>query len=61
MREVIRNFFIAVLLGFFMVASAQLPPLVIADKYRIQLEQRLGVELTALNGTGYKGDCSYRD
>ena len=39
MREVIRNFFIAVLLGFFTVASAQLPPEMMADKYLIQAEQ----------------------
>lgn len=32
MRKVIRSFFIVVLLGFFTVASAQLPPKVIADK-----------------------------
>ena len=41
MRKIIMSFSIAVLLGFFTVASAQLPPKVIADKYRIQLEQLL--------------------
>ena len=41
MREVIKSFFIAALLGFFTVASAQLPPKVIADKYRIQIRQLL--------------------
>ena len=32
---------LTVVLGFLTAASAQLPPKVIADKYRIQLEQRL--------------------
>ena len=41
MRKMIRSFSIAVLLGFFTVASAQLPPKVIADKYRIQVRQLL--------------------
>ena len=36
MRKVIKSFFIIVLLGFFTVASAQLPPEVIADKYLVQ-------------------------
>lgn len=51
MWEVIKSCFIVVLLGFFTVASAQLPPKVIADKYRIQLEQRLekGKYKAALN------------
>ena len=39
MREVIRSFFIAVLLGFFTVASAQLPPEIMADAYLLQAEQ----------------------
>ena len=39
MWEVIRSFFIAVLLGFFTVASAQLPPKIMADKHLILAEQ----------------------
>ncbi len=41
MREVIRSFFIAVLLGFFTVASAQLPPEIMADAYLLQAEQSI--------------------
>ena len=41
MREVIRSFFIVALLGFASVASAQLPPEIMADKYLIQAEQLL--------------------
>ena len=40
----ISSIFVLFLLGFFTVASAQLPPKVIADKYRVQLEQRLEKE-----------------
>ena len=39
MRKVIKSFFIIVLLGFFTVASAQLPPEIMADKYLIHAEQ----------------------
>ena len=39
MREVIRSFFITVLLGYFTVVSAQLPPEIMADKYLIEAEQ----------------------
>ena len=38
MREVIRSFFITVLLGFFTVASAQLPPEIMVDKHLIHAE-----------------------
>ena len=41
MQGVIRSIFVLFSLGFFTVASAQLPSKVIADKYRVQLEQRL--------------------
>ena len=41
MQRMIRSFFVLCLLGFFTVASAQLPPKVIADKYLIQAEQLL--------------------
>ncbi len=41
MREVFRSFFIVALLGSFTIASAQLPPEVIADKYLVQAEQLL--------------------
>ena len=41
MWEVIRNFFIVVLLGFFTVASAQLPPEIRADAYLLQAEQAI--------------------
>ena len=41
MQEVLKSFFIAVLLGFFTVASAQLPPKIMADKYLVQAEQLL--------------------
>ena len=39
MRVVIRSFFLAVLLGFFTVASAQLPPEIMVDKHLIHAEQ----------------------
>ena len=41
MREILRSFFIVVLLGFSTIASVQLPPEVIADKYLVQAEQLL--------------------
>ena len=41
MQSVIRSIFVLFSLGFFTVASAQLPPKVIADKYLIQAEQLL--------------------
>ncbi len=41
MREILRSFFVVVLLGSFTLASAQLPPEVIADKYLVQAEQLL--------------------
>ena len=41
MWKVIRNIFILSSLGLFAVASAQLPPKVIADKYLMQAEQLL--------------------
>ena len=37
--DMVRSFFIAVLLGFFTVASAQLPPKIMADKHLIHAEQ----------------------
>ena len=39
MWEVIRSFFIVVLLGFFTVVSAQLPPEIMVDKHLIHAEQ----------------------
>ena len=39
MREVIKSFFIVILLGFFTVASARLPPEIMADKHLIHAEQ----------------------
>ena len=39
MQRVNRSIFILFLLGFFTVASAQLPPEMMADKYLIQAEQ----------------------
>ena len=39
MQRVISSFFIVVLLGFFTVVSAQLPPEIMADKYLIEAEQ----------------------
>ncbi len=39
MCDILRSFFIVVLLGFFTVASAQLPPEIMADKYLIEAEQ----------------------
>ena len=39
MREVIRSFFITVLLGYFTVVSAQLPPEIMVDKHLIHAEQ----------------------
>ena len=39
MWDMVRSFFIAVLLGFFTVASAQLPPKIMADKHLIHAEQ----------------------
>ena len=44
MREVLRSFFITVLLGFFTVASAQLSPEVMVDKHLIEAEQLLAAE-----------------
>ncbi|MDE2953552.1 MAG: hypothetical protein OXR71_03435 [Gemmatimonadota bacterium] len=41
MQRMIRSIFVLFLLEFFTVASAQLPPKVIADKYLIQAEQLL--------------------
>ena len=41
MRKVIRSFFISVFLGLFAVASAQLPPEIMVDKYLLQAEQLL--------------------
>ena len=41
MQRMIRSIFVLFLLGFFTVTSAQLPPKVIADKYRIQVRQLL--------------------
>ena len=41
MQRMIRSIFVLFLLGFFAVASAQLPPKVIADKYLTQAEQLL--------------------
>ena len=41
MREILRSFFVVVLLRSFTLASAQLPPEVIADKYLVQAEQLL--------------------
>ena len=38
LREVIRSFFVVVLLGFFTVASAQLPPEIRVDRYLILAE-----------------------
>jgi len=51
MQSVIRSIFVLFLLGFFTVASGQLPPKVIADKYLIQAEQLLEKEdyIAALN------------
>ena len=51
MQRVIRSIFVLFSLGFFTVASAQLPPKVIADKYRIQVRQLLGKKdyIDALN------------
>ncbi len=39
MQNVIRSIFVLFSLGFFTIASAQLPPEVIADKYLVQAEQ----------------------
>ena len=39
MQKLLRSFFIVVLLGFFTVASAQLPPKIMADKHLIHAEQ----------------------
>ena len=44
MQSVVRSIFVLFLLGFFTVAPAQLPPKVIADKYRIQVGQLLKKE-----------------
>ena len=44
MQSVVRSIFILFLLGFFTVASAQLSPKVMADKYRIQVGQLLEKE-----------------
>ena len=41
MQILVRSIFVLFLLGFFTVASAQLPPKVIADKYLTQVEQLL--------------------
>ena len=41
MRDILRSFFIVVLLGFFTVASAQLPPEIRADAYLLQAEQAI--------------------
>ena len=41
MLGMIRNIFVLFLLGFFTVASAQLPPEIMADKYLIQTDQLL--------------------
>ena len=41
MQKKLTTFFFPVLLGLFAVASAQLPPKVIADKYLVQAEQLL--------------------
>ena len=51
MQRMIKSIFVLCLLGIFTVASAQLPPKVIADKYLIQAEQLLEKEdyETALN------------
>ena len=38
MWEVIRSFFITILLGFFTVASAQLPPEIMVDKHLLQAD-----------------------
>ena len=39
MRDIVRCFFISILLVFFMDADAQLPPEVMVDKYLVQAEQ----------------------
>ena len=44
MRNIIRSFFIAVLLGFFTIALAQLPPEIMADAYLLQVEQSIHSE-----------------
>ena len=51
MQNVIRSIFVLFSLGFFTVASAQLPPEVIADKYLVQAEQLFGKKdyVAALN------------
>ena len=41
MRKVISNVLVLVLLGFFTVAAAQLPPDIIADSYLLQVEQAI--------------------
>ena len=41
MRQMITGFFIPALLGFFTVASAQLPPEIRADAYLLQAEQAI--------------------
>lgn len=41
MQSVIRSIFVLFLLGFFTVASAQLPPEILADKHLIEAEQLL--------------------
>ncbi len=42
MRGVIGNVVVSVLLGFFAVAAAQLPPEIMADRYLVQAERLLG-------------------
>ena len=51
MQSVIKSIFVLFLLGFSAIASAQLPPEVIADKYLIQAEQLLAKKdyVAALN------------
>ena len=44
MQSVIRSIFVLFLLGFFTVASAQLPPEVMVDKHLIQAEQLIGAK-----------------
>ena len=44
MQSVIRSIFVLFLLGFFTVASAQLPPEIMVDKYQQRVEQFIGDE-----------------
>ena len=44
MRKLLSSFFLLVSLGFFTVASAQLPPEIIADKHLIEAEQLIEKE-----------------